>query len=654
MKKIILALSLISLISLPSYASEKVLLQDKFNDNLNVWTISIGKNFKTDISGGRYIIENKDTSTLLTTQLFPTKIDQKTNFKIEAEIKKISGLDNNSYDLVWGFKDKNNFYSFGVAGNGSFRYGKWVGGKYLSIQNWSKSPFINKNNAKNKLAVSKKDNKLFFFVNHNQIGSVNYETFSGDKQGIMLQTKMKVEVDNFIITQDSKNSIYNDLLLDFDNNPPQITILEPNVKRGFEVVTKDQLIKVRGIAKDLDGIAELRVNGVNTEVNDSGEFTAYIKLNYGENTIKVTATDKTNKTSNSNFQIVYEKDINNSVPEITILEPNVKRGFEVVSKDELIKVRGTAKDNSGLSEVRVNGVNAQLGTSGEFTAYIKLDKGNNQINVIATNKNNKTSSNTFQIVYKNDPVVNNLVKNERSGKDYAVLFATDKYDNWSKLVNPVNDAQTIKNELKDNYNFNAELVENPTKYMLKSKLREYALKKYEPDDQLFIFIAGHGQFDSTYKEGYIVTKDSLVNDDIKDSYISHSELSTIVNNIGCKHIFLVMDVCFGGTFDQRIAQRGEDETYKEATKTEFIQRKMKNKTRIYLTSGGKEYVPDGRPGQHSPFARKFLEALRSYGGNDGILSQSELNNYLDKLIPEPKYGEFGNNEPGSDFIFVTH
>jgi len=115
-----------------------------------------------------------------------------------------------------------------------------------------------------------------------------------------------------------------------------------------------------------------------------------------------------------------------------------------------------------------------------------------------------------------------------------------------------------------------------------------------------------------------------------------------------------MDVCFGGTFDQKIAQRGQIQNeYKEITRTEFIQRKLKNKTRLYLTSGGKEYVSDGRPGQHSPFARKFLEALRNYGGNDSILTQSEINNYVDKLTPEPRYGEFGNNEPGSDFIFVA-
>jgi hypothetical protein len=82
-------------------------------------------------------------------------------------------------------------------------------------------------------------------------------------------------------------------------------------------------------------------------------------------------------------------------------------------------------------------------------------------------------------------------------------------------------------------------------------------------------------------------------------------------------------------------------------------RKLTYKTRKYLTSGGKEYVPDGRPGMNSPFARKFLEALRGRGGKDLILSLIELNSYVETLKPQPRMGEFGDNAPGSDFVFIA-
>lgn len=566
-KFLLLSLSLL-LINL-NYAysiteSEKILLNDKFNNDLNIWLISKsdGKNFSLDIKDGKFFLENKSFDSLVSTKLFDTKINQDKDFKIEAEFNKTSGFDLYSYDLVWGFKDKKNFYFFGTANSGYYRYGKYINGVYKPIISLKKSQYVNKNSV-NKLSVQKKGNQIVFFINDKKVNQSIYEKFSGERQGVMLESKMKVEIDNYKISEISQKITLKDLMIDIGDSP----IIE-------------------------------------------------------------------------------------------ILEPNVIRGFDIVSKDELIKVRGVAKDNDGISEVIVNGVSANISNNGEFETFISLNKGTNKINVTAKDKFNNQSNNTFNISYNkiipNEPVNNNIVKLERTGKDYALLFATDNYDYWNPLVNPINDAKTIQNELNENYNFITELLQNPTKVTLKSKLREYAMRKYEPDDQLFIFIAGHGQFDNTYKEGYIVTKDSLLNDDIKDSYISHSELSTIVNNIGCKHIFLMMDVCFGGTFDQRIAQRGDiDNEYKEITKTEFIKRKLKNKTRLYLTSGGKEYVSDGRAGQHSPFARKFLEALRNYGGSDSILTQSEINNYLEKLSPEPRSGEFGNNEPGSDFIFLA-
>ena len=103
----------------------------------------------------------------------------------------------------------------------------------------------------------------------------------------------------------------------------------------------------------------------------------------------------------------------------------------------------------------------------------------------------------------------------------------------------------------------------------------------------------------------------------------------------------------------KAGHRGGDDIYTELTPAEYIQRKLRFKTRKYLTSGGKEYVPDGRPGRHSPFAAKLLESLRNYGGKDKIITLPEIMVYVEKLNPEPRTGPFGDNEPGSDFIFVA-
>lgn len=240
---------------------------------------------------------------------------------------------------------------------------------------------------------------------------------------------------------------------------------------------------------------------------------------------------------------------------------------------------------------------------------------------------------------------------ERKGRDYALLFATDHYENWKNLNNPCYDMRAIKKILESKYAFKVDSVEDADGATLLNKIKDYHEKEFEPDDQLLIFFAGHGFYDNVFKEGYLVTKESKdpQSDRGRRSYLIHSQLRKHIDKIPCNHILVIMDVCFGGTFDERIAMRGSG--YREVSKREFIKRKMRWKTRRYLTSGGKTYVPDGRPGKHSPFAAKLIETLEK-GSEDGILTFERLHIALEKITPEPCAGHFGKGEPNSDFLFI--
>ena len=283
---------------------------------------------------------------------------------------------------------------------------------------------------------------------------------------------------------------------------------------------------------------------------------------------------------------------------------------------------------------------------------ILLKPGENTIRVTALNKEGSTSTSIRKI----NVMVDEVMDNAMNRKDYALLFATDEYDHWDNLQNPINDISTISSDLEAIYGFEIEIVKNPSKREVLQKLREYTKKSYMPNDQLFIMFAGHGHFDALFNQGYLVCKDSKITDEERLSYISHNNIRSIIDNIPNKHILLTMDACFGGTFDPFIrssTHRGYGIKSDELEQYEYINRKLKFKTRKFLTSGGKEYVSDGRPGQHSPFARKMLEAIRSYGGEDNVLTLSEIKSYVEKINPEPRFGEFGSDEPGSDFIFIV-
>ncbi len=339
--------------------------------------------------------------------------------------------------------------------------------------------------------------------------------------------------------------------------------------------------------------------------------------------------------------------------------------------NEILQIRKLSlnlliKSQSNLNEVEVYLNEQKTSTQRGFkivkdqnsTPYSKrintdlmLQQGSNIIKVTVIDENGSMATSIRTIKVDMDE----MTASAYNRTDYAVLFATDSYDYWENLVNPVNDAQTIAKELRETYGFEVEVVLNPTKKEVLQTLRKYSKATFLPNDQFFVFFAGHGHFDQYFNQGYMVCQDSKRDDEEKLSYISHSNLRDIVNNIPCKHIFLTIDACFSGTFDQSIVNSGHRgmEVYDELNKVEFINRKLQFKTRKYLTSGGKEYVSDGQPGSHSPFTRKLLEALRSRGGDDQILTLNELKIYIEKISPEPRFGEFGTNEPGSDFIFVV-
>jgi hypothetical protein len=80
----------------------------------------------------------------------------------------------------------------------------------------------------------------------------------------------------------------------------------------------------------------------------------------------------------------------------------------------------------------------------------------------------------------------------------------------------------------------------------------------------------------------------------------------------------------------------------------------RKKTRVVITSGGLEPVEDGR-GEHSPFARAFLNALNR---NDAIMDGTNLFNAIREpvMLEARQTPEFSNmrfaGHDGGDFLFV--
>lgn len=244
---------------------------------------------------------------------------------------------------------------------------------------------------------------------------------------------------------------------------------------------------------------------------------------------------------------------------------------------------------------------------------------------------------------------------------YALIIGTDTYKNaprqWGALANPVADARAVAEELRTGFGYDVRLLIDPPLDTIYKALISYS-SILDSNAQFLLFVAGHGDFDNVLDDGMIVCNDSryAAEDRARNSYIPYSKLTRIINRLPSRQILVLLDVCFGGTFDEQVARnknRSKSDMYEAMAADEFTGRKLQYITRLYITSGGKKEVPDGYRGKHSPFAYKILEALRGRGGSYGALTSSDLYQFVKKLPSEPLIGSFGDDEPGSEFILIA-
>jgi len=244
------------------------------------------------------------------------------------------------------------------------------------------------------------------------------------------------------------------------------------------------------------------------------------------------------------------------------------------------------------------------------------------------------------------------------GTDYALILAGNTYDHWPKLNNPIYDAQTLQQELIQNFGYAKENIfyrENPTKRDIHDLLTELQHRSFDQNDRLLVYIAGHGYMEDS-GEGFIVTRETELptDDPYLDSGLDLSRFRSTVDGLPVPHILLVLDVCYGGSFrDHKSMPEYTSESLDAAPSLDaLINNKMKSVSRLYIASGGIRQAYDGEPGRHSPFARTFLKTLEKYGGPEHMIDMGKLDGAVYGLCPHPYYGTFGVQQEGGDFIFI--
>ena len=129
------------------------------------------------------------------------------------------------------------------------------------------------------------------------------------------------------------------------------------------------------------------------------------------------------------------------------------------------------------------------------------------------------------------------------------------------------------------------------------------------------------------------------------------EFVNLLANCNSKHILLFMDVPHSGF------KSGNEELLKASlkidttsTSEEIITRSFTRTSKINVSNSGDSLDP----GKHyTKMSGKLLEALRNYGGTDGVITIAELRDYLMNIEPTPSLGTIEGHQSGGDFLFIS-
>jgi tetratricopeptide (TPR) repeat protein len=344
--------------------------------------------------------------------------------------------------------------------------------------------------------------------------------------------------------------------------------------------------------------------------------------------VKTTATDKT-------------------PPVISVTEPSVKRGLEIVTAGTDILVRGTAQDPSGLKAVTINGQLVFSQSDGNFWGNIVLKEGLNKIIVKATDGTGNSAEQSFNIEKKANVAASDIVPvTTKEGKNYCLLIGAQNYEdiNIPSLENPIQDAVRLKLILQKDYDFEEGTIFtlfNPGANDVKRKLLEL-ITIIQPEDNLLIFYAGHGIWVEKEKKGYWLLVDAKRND--SNTWLQNKDVLNLIAKLPSRHTLLITDACFsGGVFKSRSI--GKDAPAALKTINEKI-------SRVAITSGNDTEVPD-----ESVFMKYLVKALtenkEKYLTAQKMFITQIMEAVMTETKTEPRYGTLElAGHIGGDYIFA--
>ncbi|MEM1135721.1 MAG: TIR domain-containing protein [Bacteroidota bacterium] len=182
------------------YINRKDIFIDDFSDNRNDWEKegSSRKNI-VNIENGYFAFER--TTLKDGWEYKDIAIDFEKDFEIEASIKIVRGVQNNSYTIDFGH-NADEYNTFGFSGDGYYVVRSYFEEEWHNFKSWVKSNIVKKNDY-NKLTIRKIDDKLYFFINEKMVHTMPFEkeNWFGNNIGFSVQDTSLMHVDYLYVSQ---------------------------------------------------------------------------------------------------------------------------------------------------------------------------------------------------------------------------------------------------------------------------------------------------------------------------------------------------------------------------------------------------------------------------------------------------------------------
>lgn len=230
-------------------------------------------------------------------------------------------------------------------------------------------------------------------------------------------------------------------------------------------------------------------------------------------------------------------------------------------------------------------------------------------------------------------------------KYYALLIAVNAYADpaINPLDYPRHDAESLREVLVKDYQFepgHVRLLADPSRAQIYEAFEALG-QTLEPNDNLLIFYAGHGDCNIPKRIGYWWPSDVRNNSNAQK--ISSVELQFLLEPIQCRHLLLVVDACYGGAIHK---QRGP------TPPAGGVPGMYAETSRKAITSGNMQPVPD-----QGVFAVSLIKTLQS-NAYRYLPGQRLFSQVWERMVgrgteQRPSYGPIeGLEDGGGEFIFV--